>query len=117
MNEQQVIDILVRSVGWFAGVALLLVGAISGICRWLFAKLSARVDMCATKEELRTMQANVEKVERDLKEELRQHRNERQRRDDQVDRTLDEIKETVTGTHKRIDEIYRLIANQAGGGR
>jgi hypothetical protein len=40
---------------------------------------------------------------------LAAHRLDRLRRDDQVDEKLEEINMTVTGTHKRIDDLYRVM--------
>jgi flagellar motility protein MotE (MotC chaperone) len=108
MNEQQLIEVLWKFVGWSAAAVVALVSLIYASIRAAISRIAGRVDGCASKEE-------VEKVERDLKDELRDHRNDRQRRDDQVDRKLDEINTTVTGTHKRIDDLYRAMVNQGGG--
>lgn len=110
MNEQQLIDVLWKFIGWSSAAVVALVSIIYASVVHSQRKLSARVDQCATRPEL-------EKLEKDLKDELREHRNDRQRRDDKVDETLGEIKAAVTDTHRRMDDLYRAMVNQQGGGR
>lgn len=98
MNEQEYIAILWK----FVGGSVAAFGAIGlAVMRWISNKL----DRAATKEEL-------EKVEKDLRTEIEKNREAQQHRDDKVDNKLDSINDAVTGTHKRVDELYRhLIGN------
>lgn len=108
MNEQQLIEALWKFASWSAGAIVGLVAVIFAIFRGALTKITSRVDQCATKEE-------VAKIERDLKDELRDHRNERMRRDDKVDETLGEIKAAVTQTHRRIDDFLSAMVGKGGG--
>lgn len=110
MNEHDVIEILWKFIGWTLASLVALVGVIFAGIRGAISRIYGRIDMCALREE-------VAKVERDLKDELRDHRNERLRRDDKVDETLSDIKSAVTDTHRRMDDLYRAMVNQQGGGR
>jgi len=93
MNEQEYIAILWKFVGGSIAIAIGVTGA---AMRWLNGKL----ENAATKAELA-------KVEADLHADLQAHVQERQRRDDQVDKKLDKIDDSVTGIHKRIDQLFQ----------
>lgn len=92
MNEQEYIAILWRFVlGTLA--ALLAIGGF--MLRWISTKL----DNAATR-------AEVEKLEVDFK-------TDRKNRDDHVDKKLEEISTAVTGTHRRVDELYKHLIERS----
>jgi len=79
-----------------------LLGILGGIVTWLFKREVRRID-----------KALAESVRR---EEFNQWRGDMDRRhEENIDR-LDRIEAATTGTHKRIDELYRdLVKNRQSG--
>lgn len=74
-----------------AGVAVITLGA--AVIGW-FVRTERRFGKCLTREE---------------HEKICQERNER------VERKLESIETGVTGTHKRIDDLYRDLMRERGG--
>lgn len=92
MDKDAVIDILFK----FAAASLSIVGVmIVGIVVWMRNKIEG----AATKLE-------VIKVESDLKQTMQEHKRDRERRDDEVDKKLGRIEDVVTRTHLRIDQLF-----------
>ena len=98
MTEAQLIEILWQFVGWSATVLGVLIGVIYGGLVSSIRKLGRRVDACATRTEL-------EKFEEDIVAD-------RERSDNVVNSKLNAISEGVSQTHRRIDDLFKLLVNR-----
>lgn len=84
-------DLLTDPKAWFLGLLAIL----GGIVAWFFQRELARID-----------KAIADSVKRD---EFNQLREDMDGRHQENKETLGEIKEGITGTHRRMDDLYQKL--------